>query len=231
MLVSCEIIETGCLELWYTTAFQYSICVAKWFRLCIHPDSDSSLVLSVWPLYPWPVIGKMCSYCQPKDIQVWTHTLNWKGTWFVFGLVGGIKSCQTLQRSPPDQGLQITHYDITAWTLMLLELQCRFRCNFVTVLHCQYRGKYLIYCVLIVLSQCEWFKLYFLKFLDNDVPTCNEVRHQWLFWNWWHFLQQNSKRIKKKLLRKCKPGYILNIKMAFDLFNEFSVIYSLQDLV
>lgn len=137
-----------------------------------------------------------------------------------------IKSRQTLQRLQPDQGLPITHYDITAWTLMLLELQCRFRCNIVTVLHCQYRGKYLIYCVLIVLSQCEWFKLYFLKFLDNNVPTCNEVRHQWLFWNWWQFSSTKFKKEKKKLLCKCKPGYILNIKMAFDLFNEFSFIPS-----
>lgn len=30
---------------------------------------------------------------------------------------------------------------------------------------------------------------------------------------------------KKKLLRKCKPGYILNIKMAFDLFNDFSLSF------
>lgn len=59
---------------------------------------------------------------------------------------------------------------------MLLEVKCGFRRSVVTVLHCQYRGKYLINCVLNVLSRCECFKLYFLKFLDDNVPTCNEVK-------------------------------------------------------
>lgn len=126
-------------------------------------DSDCVFTLILTRLWCCPCdlytpnlsLGRCIVTANPKIFKCGLIHLNLKGTGFVFGLVGGIKCCQTLQRSQPDQGLPITHYDITAWTLMLLELQCRFRRNIVTVLHCQYRGKYLIYCVLIVLSQCE----------------------------------------------------------------------------